>query len=906
MKKRLIKGGLALLLAAGFALSPVHTKQISAAPTVYFEAKQTQEITRGTYLHTITRVTSAGLLDISVLDIPLDDPYLAVDVFNSNIDYGRKQPTTTLLADNNAIAGVNGDFFGLAGTHSVPLGLEMINGAMSIQGGANGNGNTSASLLIGDNDAFITYVRPQASLRLDGQVPFNVDLVNKVTNLAWPSFLTRGYVTSTACIDARLGRSYKIKVRNGIITAITFYTVNVPENGFVVIMNPATFAANRHHFRVGMSAEMHISANIDLNAVHTAISGSYRILQNGAVPEHIAGRAGRAPRTVLGLNAAGDRLILMTIDGRSHSIGATLPEAAHYIRQFDAHNAINLDGGGSTTMAASLPGTNNLSVINTPSDGRQRSVINTIGLLNNSQRGPVTSLAVNAPQQNIPVGMASSFTVLGFDDYINHTHIYMSGLEIALADARMTDGRVVPERPGRILMHVAHSQVYTWHTFNAINVAQIIPSTTNIHGAATLTFTGVDHLGQSTRLDPAQLRYQVYPATLGTMENGRFTPTGGGNGWLRVATPSDSAFTYIPISINRRDRSLLSFDGSHRVNFSAWPQNVTGAVHLGDRPHITYNFTAGTHTQAAYINFPDAAPLHALAYRISVYGNNSGHWLRGNILDANGNDFVIDFSRGIDFTSWRDLTAQMPSEAVLPVTLHRIYPVSLSQAAAGAYRLYFNNLRVYENYTGTPIAIPAGTTARDPLRATTLGPRQDNQHDITFMGLTTYQGKYPSEAWQQVLQQANAAHLRDAAASLSGANLHNAPQTIHDLYIIPIDAYRGGIAATRASQWGRLTEQLAAAPSNNIVIHTNRCPSTFTHSQEFQLLHDILTEQAADGRNVFVVANGRNAAIQLRDGVRYITLPALYQDGEPNPDFSILRFRLAAGNLQYFLERVFP
>src|SRR5262249_12901259 len=59
----------------------------------------------------------------------------------------------------------------------------------------------------------------------------------------------------------------------------------------------------------------------------------------------------RHPRTAVGVTADG-KLLLVTVDGRTAgSRGATLPEMAGIMQRQGAVNAINLDGGGSTTMA---------------------------------------------------------------------------------------------------------------------------------------------------------------------------------------------------------------------------------------------------------------------------------------------------------------------------------------------------------------------------------------------------------------------------------------------------------------------------------------------------------------------------------------------------------------------------
>lgn len=70
----------------------------------------------------------------------------------------------------------------------------------------------------------------------------------------------------------------------------------------------------------------------------------------------------RNPRTLAGTDAAG-RTVLVTADGRAtDSLGLSIPESADVARALGLRDAVNLDGGGSTTMAVGGE------VINDPSD----------------------------------------------------------------------------------------------------------------------------------------------------------------------------------------------------------------------------------------------------------------------------------------------------------------------------------------------------------------------------------------------------------------------------------------------------------------------------------------------------------------------------------------------------------
>ncbi len=98
----------------------------------------------------------------------------------------------------------------------------------------------------------------------------------------------------------------------------------------------------------------------------------------------------RHPRTAIGTTMDRKHIILLVVDGRSvNSVGATLEELAEIMEGIGAYDALNLDGGGSTSITVNnfdgvleAPSTgngdNSSDVLNTPSDGYMRSVSNSI------------------------------------------------------------------------------------------------------------------------------------------------------------------------------------------------------------------------------------------------------------------------------------------------------------------------------------------------------------------------------------------------------------------------------------------------------------------------------------------------------------------------------------------------
>lgn len=85
-----------------------------------------------------------------------------------------------------------------------------------------------------------------------------------------------------------------------------------------------------------------------------AVGGNERILKNGV---NVATDKRLHPRTAAGITADGRKLLLLIVDGRNpfHSLGMTTPEEADVLKEYGAVEAINLDGGGSSTLAVADP-----------------------------------------------------------------------------------------------------------------------------------------------------------------------------------------------------------------------------------------------------------------------------------------------------------------------------------------------------------------------------------------------------------------------------------------------------------------------------------------------------------------------------------------------------------------------
>lgn len=110
------------------------------------------------------------------------------------------------------------------------------------------------------------------------------------------------------------------------------------------------------------------------------VSGGPELLRDGVVQsnqQHPVKCFWRHPRTALGLSPDGKTLFLVVVDGRSaKSVGMSCNELSKLLLELGAWNAMNLDGGGSSTMWVRGRG-----VVNTPSDGVERVVGNHLAVV---------------------------------------------------------------------------------------------------------------------------------------------------------------------------------------------------------------------------------------------------------------------------------------------------------------------------------------------------------------------------------------------------------------------------------------------------------------------------------------------------------------------------------------------
>lgn len=123
--------------------------------------------------------------------------------------------------------------------------------------------------------------------------------------------------------------------------------------------------------------------NSPLGGIFNAVSGNAMLVEDGKALKGLDDSV--QPRTAIALDERRRQLIIVLVDGRqpNFSEGATLDELAKMIVEFGGYTAMNLDGGGSTTLVVESPN-GKAKVLNSPIDqhipGRERAIGSHLGI----------------------------------------------------------------------------------------------------------------------------------------------------------------------------------------------------------------------------------------------------------------------------------------------------------------------------------------------------------------------------------------------------------------------------------------------------------------------------------------------------------------------------------------------
>jgi exopolysaccharide biosynthesis protein len=304
--------------------------------------------------------------DVHILRIePFSDSIKVLPVL-ANEGIAQKEVLSSMSKRYNALAAINGAYFTSRGD---PIGTLIINRHLI------SSPLYKRSVFGVTEDETLVFGNPDFSGNLHAKdVSLKIDAVNQPRKGENLVIFTPEYARSTMTVEQGL----ELVLVKGKVVGIHARDALIPPDG-VVVSAGGRKAEKLAKLRLGQTVELDYSIDKPWNLIKHAVCGGPRLVSDGKVD--INGKEekfsnsivyGRHPRTAVALTFDGD-LLFVVVDGRSkRSVGMKLSELATYLRRLGVRHAINLDGGGSSSMIVKGK------TVNKPSDGGERRISNGI------------------------------------------------------------------------------------------------------------------------------------------------------------------------------------------------------------------------------------------------------------------------------------------------------------------------------------------------------------------------------------------------------------------------------------------------------------------------------------------------------------------------------------------------
>ena len=301
--------------------------------------------------------------------------------------------TSRLSNEVNLTAGINADYFSLQ--TGVPM-SNLISDGKIITKDASGQDTIG---IMEDGTTFISYVTFSSFIEKEDGTMINIYNINKYRQPYAAYLLTEDFSSETHAegtgFNVVLGSvDGEMRLGESLFATVESVTkddgsVKIPKGKMVLTVDenaPEEFSLPISELKEGDKLKISFGAigeDTRWNKVKTAMGSiGGRLLIDGEINPNL--EQGAAPRTAIGITKD-NGIILYTIDGRQpgYSYGVQLKTLAQRMKELGCIDALNLDGGGSTSIVSILPGEGVPTLRNNPSDGRERKVSTFFYLKNN-------------------------------------------------------------------------------------------------------------------------------------------------------------------------------------------------------------------------------------------------------------------------------------------------------------------------------------------------------------------------------------------------------------------------------------------------------------------------------------------------------------------------------------------
>lgn len=582
--------GLALLTPMGRGLAGSSTEW----PIVQTSSGYTVPVASGIEYSHFAVTTSAGPLDIHHLVVDLGNPtvHLGIGLAHNRL-MSPDETVSSMVRRAGAVAGINADYFDIRDS-GMPLNIVIRDGRLlrspvwwvALAIGKDGSVRISrfqwaGSLVLpltGETrglDGFNSGLAPDgitaiSDVRGYGAPAPDAKTRQTVVELGSVADSSSFRVTPDTVVVLPSDRDESRYVVRRVWPQQAFYAP-FPQGEIILVGRGSGADWLTQHLTPGTMVQVNLVTDPDWRLLQAAVGGGPMLVQDGQIatdphPPAAMEQYGRFPLAAAGIGREGHTLILTEVDGRQPrlSIGLTHAQLAAYMQRMGAYNALAFDSGGSATMVARLPGQPLPTVVNSPSDGRERSVADALLVFSTATPGDVERLVVNANRPLVLFkGATAPLLVFGVDDQGNPIDV-PGPLEVTAEPPLIT---LTPEgqlqagmTPGAGVLQVSREVVEGSVPFSVVDrLSRLVvtpPALTVTSGAVrTFTLAGRDAEGHTVALPDRAGTWQVRPRWLGTFFTpGRFV-AGDLAGRGTIAVEFGGASYEIPVIVRASARS---------------------------------------------------------------------------------------------------------------------------------------------------------------------------------------------------------------------------------------------------------------------------------------------------------------------------------------------------------------
>lgn len=909
-------------------------------PHIIYETSNSENLSSGVVHENIRKFTNNGWLNINVIRIDMDNQYTELKgLFNSE-GIPNRGKVSTLVEKSGAVAAVNGDYFNYQPLPSA-MGT-LINDGEIISSPIELGWALPTFYLTERNTAGIEYLdRKMVATNTTKGITTIINTVNKVTKEFDTITLLNKHWGSKS-IGSRFNNDLtEVLITDGVVQAKRTGgdPFEITENSYVLAIRNNML----DNYEAGDLVNLELNTVPDVEQIKFAIGGGSIILKDGQLSLTNINSKGNEPRTGIGVNQNNSELILVTIDGRDTSFKGVSQELFGAImRELGAYQALNLDGGGSTTMAVKAKDQDKVTVVNKPSDGGERSVVNAVGVFSNAPKGELSYFKLSTDDNKMFVDTNRNITVRGYDEHHNPVEFESSMLSFSTEgiEGSFTGNtfRASSAGKGKVIAH--YNGVESSMDIEVLDeIRDITTSTTSlnldINGQFKLgNFEGKDKNGVKAKIHLEDILFNVVGG-IGEIRDGVFysssQPSAGA-----ISVIAGKGIENIMVSVGSVGQQINGFEALNGFNFSGYPRDiVTGSVALSSEAHegsksiaLNYDFSKGENTRAAYLNLisdnSDGILLSGSPKKIDLWvkGDGSGVWMRAALKDAKGVEHIVDLAKTVDFTDWRNLTAVIPDGISYPIKLQRIYVAETNSAKKPSGQILIDGLSAhYPTKIDENLAIPTATKLVDELEI----KKEADFNALTFAisgepkGLNEILGYDAAATLKNRISQNKIGIVLNGvtpefSSGISSQSVINAGNSYsitknNNIAFISVNSSQKGIRPTDYNQWTRLMNDLNISTENNIVLLLSTPvfgSAGFTDKLEAELLHDVLVQAKQSGKNIFVVHGGSSTKSDLIDGIRYLQLnTGQISKMDDVYNISMIEFILNGEDISYSINKVF-